>query len=61
MTKDEVRIFLSGVCDLIMNNLKRVEETRYDISIKSDGTPVTKSDVFIEDLVRNYVKRNFKM
>ncbi len=52
---NEVRIFLNGVCDLIMSNLKKIEETRYDISIKTDGTLVTKSDIFIEELVFDYV------
>ncbi|MGN7385512.1 inositol monophosphatase family protein [Sporosarcina sp. SAFN-015] len=57
MTENEVRIFLNGVCDLITTNLNQIEKTRYDITFKSDDTPVTKSDIFIEELVHNYVRK----
>jgi len=57
MEKNKVRKLLEDICNLIMNNLKKVEETRYDITIKPDGTPVTKSDIFIEELVHNYIKK----
>lgn len=58
VTESEVRVFLNEVCDLIMNNLTKIEETRYDITLKLDDTPVTKSDIFIEDLIHNYVRKN---
>lgn len=57
MTNEEIRLFLNGVCELIISNLNLIEEFRYDISIKSDGSPVTKSDFFIEDLVFKYVRK----
>lgn len=58
MTGNEIRNFLNNVCDLILNNLKKVEETRFEITIKPDGTPVTKSDIFIEELVFAYVQNH---
>lgn len=49
-------MFLVEVCDLITEHLPQIEATRYDITIKEDGTPVTTSDIFIEKLVYNHVK-----
>lgn len=55
MRKYEARDFLHEICDLIENNLECINATRYKITIKDDGTPVTESDVYIEELVRKFV------
>jgi myo-inositol-1(or 4)-monophosphatase len=51
----ETRSLLEGVSALVLQNMERIQETRYDIELKPDGSPVTKSDLFIEDLIRRYV------
>lgn len=56
MLQDKVRTLLNEICNLIEDNLERIESTRYNITIKEDGTPVTESDLFIEEMVRQYVK-----
>lgn len=58
MRQDEVRLFLNDVCDLIESHMDRIQATRYQFTIKSDGTPVTQSDIFIEDMVRWYVNQH---
>jgi len=49
MRQDEAREFLHEICDLIVDHMDRINETRYRITIKEDGTPVTESDLFIEE------------
>jgi len=56
MQREEVRTLLCGVSDLILRNLSIIRENRHEISIKPDGTFVTKSDFLIENLVRDYVE-----
>jgi myo-inositol-1(or 4)-monophosphatase len=58
MTKKEIRKFLNEICDLVMNNLAEIIASRFDISIKSDNTPVTKSDLLIEELVSDCVRKH---
>ncbi len=52
----DVRRFLNEVCDLVIENLPNIEATRYEITIKEDGTPVTSSDLFIEQLVHEFIQ-----
>jgi len=52
----EVRRLLDEVCDLVIEHLPQIEATRYEITIKEDGTPVTSSDLYIEQLVNKFVK-----
>lgn len=56
MRQDEVRWFLHEICDLIEEHLEDINATRFQITIKEDGTPVTESDVFVENLVQRYVR-----
>lgn len=55
MQLSEVRVLLNEICSLIEANLDRIHCTRYNITIKEDGTPVTESDIFIEKLVRHFL------
>lgn len=50
-----VRSILDAISGLIDSNMGRIQETRYDIELKPDGSPVTKSDIFIEQLVKDYL------
>lgn len=50
------RDIMQGLIDLIAANRDRIEATRYDITLKPDGSPVTASDIFIEDLIRSYLE-----
>ncbi|MGO3354980.1 MAG: inositol monophosphatase family protein [Halomonas sp.] len=56
---DEVRELMSGLIDLIYRNMPKIEEGRFDIEIKPDGSPVTQSDVYVENLVKHYVEEKF--
>lgn len=60
MNKNDVQKFLNDICDLIMDNLSTIEKTRYQISMKEDGTPVTNSDVFVEKLIYQYVSNELQ-
>jgi myo-inositol-1(or 4)-monophosphatase len=55
MQQSEVRALLNEICDLIEGNLNQIQSTRYNVTIKEDGTPVTDSDLFIENLVRQFL------
>lgn len=54
---ESIRALLNEICDLLTDNLELIEETRYEIKIKPDGTPVTNSDVLIERLVREHISK----
>lgn len=56
-TKEQVRAFLNEICDLIIDNLVHIENTRYEFSVKNDGSLVTRSDIYVEKLVFQYVTR----
>lgn len=47
---------MKGIISLVKDNMKCIEDLRYDIQIKIDGSPVTASDVFIENLIHGYLK-----
>lgn len=53
---DEVRDLMTGLIDLIYRNMSKIQEGRFDIEIKPDGSPVTQSDVYVENLVKKYVE-----
>jgi|SRR5690554_2880970 len=53
---DEVRELMKGLIDLIYRNMPKIQEGRFDIEIKPDGSPVTQSDVYVENLVKKYVE-----
>lgn len=55
-TEHEVKQFMNDICNLIMDNLNRIEETRYQITVKEDGSLVTESDLYVEKLVFDFVK-----
>lgn len=56
MQTNEVRFFMNNICDLIMNHLDQIEATRFDVTLKDDHTPVTTSDIFVEELVKKYIE-----
>lgn len=57
---DEVRELMSGLIDLIYRNMPTIQEGRFDIEIKPDGSPVTQSDVYVENLVKQYIEEKFR-
>jgi myo-inositol-1(or 4)-monophosphatase len=56
MQREEVRALLEEVAYLITGNLASILETRYEFKLKHDGTPVTQSDLLIEQRVRRLVE-----
>jgi myo-inositol-1(or 4)-monophosphatase len=49
-------IELLTTCEqLIQDSLPQVLGSRYDIAYKPDGSPVTKSDIYLEKVIRNYL------
>ncbi|WFA07911.1 inositol monophosphatase family protein [Tissierella sp. Yu-01] len=56
MSNFNVNKILNEICQIIVDNLPKIQENRYRIELKSDNTPVTKSDIYIEDLVHSYLK-----
>lgn len=51
------RALMRGLMELIRTNYEAIEAARYDISIKTDGSPVTAADVLIENLIRTYLAK----
>jgi myo-inositol-1(or 4)-monophosphatase len=54
-----IREVLDEICELIIQHMPQIEATRYKITLKEDGTPVTSSDLYVENLVHNFVKEKF--
>lgn len=46
---------LSDVRDLVLANMPRVQDMRYDIRWKHDGSPVTDADVYLEGEIRAFL------
>jgi myo-inositol-1(or 4)-monophosphatase len=55
MSSIDVGRILDGVTRIVVDNRPAIEATRYDISWKADGSPVTASDVFLETTIRDYI------
>lgn len=53
--QDDVRSLLTGIAGLVHANLDRVLAGRTDVAFKADGSPVTSSDLFLEELIRGFV------
>lgn len=43
------------LCNLIEDNLETVYELRESMTLKKDNTPVTKADIFLEELIKDYL------
>jgi myo-inositol-1(or 4)-monophosphatase len=54
---DWTRDLMHGVIELVEANRDAIEASRYDITIKPDGSPVTASDILVESLIRDYLER----
>lgn len=52
---NQTRALMQGLTDLVRSNMDRIEASRFDITLKPDGSPVTASDVFIEHLIHDYL------
>ena len=50
------RRLMEGLMRLVEGNMRCIENLRYDIHFKPDGSPVTASDVLIENLIHGYLK-----
>ena len=55
MNLAQTRALMRGLMDLVVANMDRIQAHRYEITIKPDGSPVTASDVLIEDLIHQYL------
>lgn len=55
MTNNKILSILNEICKLIDQNLRFILGNRHEIKWKSDDSPVTTSDIFIENLVCNYL------
>ena len=51
----QTRGLMRALIALVQDNMGRIEATRYDITLKPDGSPVTASDVFLEHLIRDHL------
>lgn len=54
--QDETRALMHDLIALIQANMDQVEATRYNITLKPDGSPVTESDVFLERLIVDFLR-----
>ncbi|WP_294639494.1 inositol monophosphatase family protein [uncultured Aquabacterium sp.] len=54
----DTRALLESVERLISDNMAEVQAGRYNITYKSDGSPVTSSDQFLERLVRAHIEQH---
>lgn len=52
----ELSLLLSDVRRLVMDALPRLQERRYDINWKEDGSPVTAADVYLEAAIRRLLE-----
>lgn len=55
-TVEEARVVMGEICDLIVEYMPKVEELRYRITVKEDGSLVTEADVMLEQLIFNYIQ-----
>ncbi len=53
---ESARALMVETVALIKVNLPRVLKQRYEITLKEDGSPVTKADVFLENLISDFIK-----
>lgn len=51
----QTRSLMLGLMDLVQANMEQIEAKRYEITLKSDNSPVTASDVLIEKLIHRYL------
>lgn len=54
---ERTRQLMNGLINLVKDNMKLIEESRYDIKIKPDGSPVTASDILVEDIIHRYLEQ----
>lgn len=54
---EDVTPLLSRIRDLVLTSLPRMQEMRYDITWKPDGSPVTAADVFLEQEIAALLRR----
>lgn len=55
LTLEETRKLMQDLIELIYKNLDKIQSTRYEITLKPDGSPVTASDLFIEKLIQAHL------
>ncbi|MEH0876414.1 inositol monophosphatase family protein [Pectobacterium cacticida] len=55
--KENVQTILAECAELIINNLSTIEQLRYKIEYKSDNSPVTEADKFIEEMICRWLKK----
>lgn len=55
LSRNDVITLLDEVSQLVLTNLPRLQEGRYQIEYKEDGSPVTSSDRLLEQLVQDFL------
>lgn len=53
-----VRRLMSGMMRLVYDSMPKIQAKRYDITMKADGSPVTEADVFVEQLLQDFLAEN---
>lgn len=54
---EDVTPLLSRIRELVLTSLPRMQEMRYDITWKLDGSPVTAADIFLEQEIAALLRR----
>lgn len=57
LSVEGTRRLMHGIIKLVKDNMAMIEKSRYDIRYKPDGSPVTASDILIEDMIHDYLRR----
>lgn len=56
MILDQTRNLMREMMNTIDENMSHILDLRYEIQLKPDGSPLTASDVLIENLIHGYLK-----
>ncbi|WP_115118689.1 inositol monophosphatase family protein [Synechococcus sp. UW105] len=54
-----LRSVVDEMCSLILSQMDQIQSHRYEITWKPDGSPVTNSDVLIENLIHGFLREKF--
>jgi myo-inositol-1(or 4)-monophosphatase len=52
----KTRQLMKSIIDPVNKNMETIEEQRYNIEMKADGSPVTASDLLLESIIREHLE-----
>lgn len=55
-TREAVRALMHGLIELIQDHMEAIQASRFDVTWKPDGSPVTASDVLVERLIHDRLR-----